>query len=205
MEEKKYYNLQGILDWLGFPHKFEDKKPYPFNRSRDEVTFSWGQILIPKTGIHEIVQNKISDIKDMPIKEIKMMYQIPFKVDNKRGTDIGVINQNISLTFRYDKTYKYGEVNKSIYEVCFFILENSTHTNDFYIITDDTLFTFFSYYIIDNQWGVGSLTVSFPCAERYFVPLNAFNPEECINCKYLDDGDKCTLKTECVNGDKFVW
>ena len=204
MEEKKYYNLKGILDFLGFKYNFEKGRQYPFSRKMKEVTFSWGQILIPKTGIREVVQNKISDIDELPIREIHMMYQIPFKVENKKGSDIGVINQDISLTFRYDKTHKYGEINKSIYEVCYYIIENARTTNDFYIITDDVLFTFFSYYIIDNQWGIGSLEVSSPCTERYFVPKNPFG-EECINCKHLDNGDKCTLETECKNGSEFAW
>lgn len=204
MEEKKYYNLKGILDFLGFEYNFERAKTYPFTKNRKDITFSWGQILIPKTGIREVVQNKISDIDELPIKEIHMMYQVPFKVETKKGSDIGVINQNISLTFRYDKTHKYGEINKSIYEVCYYILENSRVTNDFYIITDDALFTFFSFYIIDNQWGIGALEVSSPCTEKYFEPLNSFG-DECINCKHLDNGDKCTLETECKNGSEFVW
>lgn len=81
-----------------------------------------------------MVQNKISDIKEKPITEIKMMYQIPFTVDGRDGS--GVINQNISLSFRYDKTYKYGDITKSIYECCFWILEHAIKTNDFYIISE---------------------------------------------------------------------
>lgn len=203
-EEKKFYTLTGILDFLGFAREFEHKKPYPFNRNREDVTFSWGQIIIPKKGIREVVQNKISDIQELPIEEIVMLYQVPFKVDDKRGTDIGVINQNISLGFRYDKEWKYGNIHKSIYETCFYILENAKETNDFFIITDDTLFTFFSYYIIDNQWGLGSLTVSSPCAEKYFVPKNPYN-EGCINCKHMDNGGKCTLDKECKNNSEFCW
>lgn len=203
-EEKKYYTLTGILDFLGFDREFESKKTYPFNRDRGNVTFSWGQIIIPKKGIREVVQNKISDIKELPIDEIVMLYQVPFKVDDKRGTDIGVINQNISLGFRYDKEWKYGDINKSIYETCFYILENARETNDFFIITDDSLFTFFSYYIIDNQWGLGSLTVSSPCAEKYFVPKNPYT-EGCINCKHMDNGDKCTLDKECKDNSEFCW
>ena len=61
-EEKKFYTLTGILDFLGFAREFENKKPYPFNRNCEDVTFSWGQIIIPKKGIREVVQNKISDI-----------------------------------------------------------------------------------------------------------------------------------------------
>lgn len=169
MEEKKYYNLKGILDFLGFKYEFEQPHPkYPFNKGRDKITFSWGQILIPKKGILETVQNKISDIKELPIKEIVMMYQIPFIVDRGAGDfGIGTINQDISLTFRYDKEWKYGDINKSIYECCFYIIEHATVTNDFYIIADDDLFWFFSYYIIDNQWGLGRTTVITGCKEKY--------------------------------------
>ena len=161
MEEQKYYNFKDILKFLSFDWEFEktDRK-YPFNRGRDVVTFSWGQVLIPKYGIRQMVQNKVSDIKDKPISEIKMMYQIPFECEGKAG----LINKNISLSFRYDKEYKYGEVTKSIYECCFWILEHAVRTNDFYIIKEDMVQEFFSRCVIDNQWGLGSLDIcSTPC------------------------------------------
>ena len=97
MSEEKYYSFQSILKFLSFEYEFEKQnRKYPFNRGKEEVTFSWGQILIPKYGIREIVQNKVSDIKETPITELKMMYQIPFLVDG----EVGVINKNISLSFR---------------------------------------------------------------------------------------------------------
>ena len=174
MDEKKYYNLSGILKFLGFDYQFERKSDYPFNRNPENIEFSWGQILIPKKGIKEMVQNKISDINERPLKELVMMYQIPFIEKSKNDTSYhtGVINQDITLSFRYDKEYKYGDINKSIYECCFYILENAARTNDFFIISDDVLFDFFSYYIIDNQWGIGRITVSSPPQEKYKVGEN---------------------------------
>lgn len=169
MNGKKYYSLAGILKFLSFPYKFENKEEYPFNREPSNIQFSWGQILIPKKGIREMVQNKISDKTERPLKELIMTYQIPFIEKRKDGESYktGIINQDISLSFRYDKEYKYGDINKSIYECCFYILEHSIETNDFFIITDDDLFSFFSYYIIDNQWGIGRLKVSSPPQENY--------------------------------------
>ena len=163
MTEMKYYDFKDILKWLGFDYKFNQDNPkYPFNRGKDQVTFCWGQVIIPKAGIREMVQNKISDIKDKPIHEIKMMYQIPFFVDGRTG----VVNQNISLSFRYDKEWKYGDITKSIYECCFWILEHAEETNDFYIIKD-TVQEFFSYCVINNQWGLGAINIcSSPC-EKY--------------------------------------
>ncbi len=120
-ENKKYYGFNDILDFLCFNHKFDTKDDYPFNRNPNDITFQWGQILIPKTGIREVVMNKISDIKDLPIKEIVMEYQIPFILKDGKGYEFGIINQDISLSFRYDKQYKYGDINKSIYETCFYI------------------------------------------------------------------------------------
>lgn len=171
MEEAKYYNLQGILRFLNFDYKFQHEKQYPFNRDPENLEFSWGQILIPKNGIKEMVQNKISDIKEYPLKKLVMMYQIPFIDKSKNGTSYctGVINQDITLSFRYDKEYKYGDINKSIYECCFYILEHATETNDFFIMTDDILLDFFSNYIINNQWGIGRTTVSSPPQEKYKV------------------------------------
>lgn len=164
MKEEKYYNFKEILEFIGLDYEFEKaNNVYPFNRKKDEIMFSWGQILIPKYGIKEMVQNKISDNTECPISELHMMYQVPFKFDD----DVGLINKNISLTFRYDKAYKYGEVTKSIYECCFWILENAIKTNDFYIIKGDLIQQFFSYYIINNQWGLGRLTVTSPPCEKF--------------------------------------
>ena len=165
MEKQKYYNFKDILKFISFDWEFEkNDRRYPFNRGRDSVTFSWGQVLIPKYGIRQMVQNKVSDIKEKPISEIKMMYQIPFECEGKAG----LINKNISLSFRYDKEYKYGEVTKSIYECCFWILEHAVRTNDFYIIKEDMVQEFFSRYVIDNQWGLGSLDIcSTPCEKFY--------------------------------------
>lgn len=175
MSEQKYYNFQDILDFLSFDYEFEKPhRVFPFNRGGKKVVFSWGQILIPKEGIKQMVQNKISDIKEKPIEQIVMMYQIPFFIEEK----CGVINKNISLSFRYDKQYKYGDITKSIYECCFWILEHAIRTNDFYIISGDLVQEFFSYYIIDNQYGLGSLTVCSPPEEKYKAALKKMQEGE---------------------------
>lgn len=167
MDKEKYYNFQDILKFLGFDYEFDRAaKIYPFNRGKENVYFSWGQIIIPRYGIWEMVKNKISDIEEYPISEIKMIYNIPFCEKTKEAGKCGVISKNINLSFRYDKEYKYGDINKSIYEVCFWILEHSKRTNDFYIITDDMIQEFMSYYVINNQYGLGSLDVSSPCVEK---------------------------------------
>ena len=203
--EKKFYNFYDILTFLGFNFDFKDKRGYPFNRDAHDVNFSWGQILIPKAGIRETVQNKISDIEDMPLNKLTMMYQIPFTVTkDNTNSKAGIINQNITLTFRYDKTFKYGEINKSIYECCFYILEHGIETNDFFIITDEYIFPFFSYYIIDNQWGLGAKTISSNCSEKYFTPKNQYT-DDCINCGYLDSGDKCTNTNVCHHHEYFTY
>lgn len=161
MEVKEYYNFKDILKFLNFDYEFEDiegfprHREFPFNMNKDEVEFSWGQVLIPKYGIREMVQNKISDIEDKPLRELKMMYQIPFSTSK----GIGVINKNISLSFDYAHAYKYGEITKSIYECCFWILEHAVKTNDFYIIKGEYVMEFFSYCVINNQWGLGSMDI----------------------------------------------
>jgi len=165
MSEEKYYNFQDILKFLSFDWEFdkENNKKYPFNKGKENVTFSWGQILIPRYGIREVVKNKISNVAEMPISKITMMYQIPFIVDGK----VGVVNKNITLSFRYDKQFKYGDITKSIEECCFWILEHAVRTNDFYIITDDLVQMFFTECVIDNQWGLGSLEVCSPPNEKF--------------------------------------
>ena len=170
MKEEKYYNFQNIMKFLGFDYNFDksNNKGYPFSRGKDNVEFGWGQILIPKYGIRQMVQNKISNIPDKPINEIVMMYQIPFITEGSTG----IINQNISLSFEYGKEYKYGEITRSIYECCFWILENSVRTNDFYIIEREHVQEFFSYCIICNQWGLGTMKVCSSPQEKFGKELS---------------------------------
>ena len=152
MEEVKYYNFEEMIKWLNFAYFL--RKEYPFNRNDlTNIKCNWGMILIPKKGIDEVIQNKISDkeTKDQ-LKEIVMMYQLPYEYQGH----IGIINKNISLTFRYDKEFKYGDINKSIAEVCYYIEKHAKETNDFYIIYSDFVFDFMSYYVINNQWGLGA-------------------------------------------------
>ena len=157
MEKEKYYSFIDILKFIGFDYEFNKKKPdFPFWKGKENVQFSWGQIIIPKNGIREMVKNKISDVDEKPLSEITMIYSIPFRTDDDR---FGSIYQNISLTFKYDKQFKYGDINKSIYEVCFFILERANKTNDFYIISDDSVQEFMSYYVMNNQWGLGNMII----------------------------------------------
>lgn len=66
MEEKKYYNFNEILKFIGIDYEFDKKsRKYPFTRGVDNVSFSWGQIIIPKQGIRETVQSKLSDSKHL--------------------------------------------------------------------------------------------------------------------------------------------
>lgn len=170
-EKYKYQSFQDILRFIGFDYFFSDDnkhRKYPFNRGADKVVFSWGQIIIPKYGIKEMVQNKISDIEEKPIEKIAMMYQIPFTEEDTNKA--GVINQDISLQWRYDKTYKYGEISKSIYEVCYWITTHSIETNDFFLVYEDMVQECFSTCIVPNQWGLGAMEITAPCCEKFGEP-----------------------------------
>ena len=197
-ENKKYYDFNEILDFLCFNYKFDTKDGYPFNRNPNDITFQWGQILIPKTGIREVVMNKIYDIKDLPIKEIVMEYQIPFILKDGKEYEFGIINQDLSLSFRYDKQYKYGDINKSIYETCFYIYDNAMMTNDFYILSDEHIFPFMSYYVIDNQYGIGRTTVSHTPKEKYQFKSNRVYSDS-NECNDVPDTDECGDVICCEN------
>lgn len=152
-EELKYYNFEEIMKFLNFAYFL--RKEFPFNRKDlENIKCNWGMLLIPSKGIEEVIQNKISDVNDNnnQLKELVMMYQIPFEYKGK----VGIINKNINLTFRYDKEYKYGDINKSIAECCYFIEKYSKRMNNFYILYPDYLFDFMSYFVINNQWGLGA-------------------------------------------------
>lgn len=161
MEEYNFFSMEQILDFLGIKYDFENKenKKYPFDDKPSNIIFSWGYITVERKGIEEEIQNKISSKGEYisKLKEIKMLYHIPFY--NQRTKNTGTIIQNISLTFRYDKTYRYGDINKSLPEVCYAIERMGTKTNDFYVIGEDNIHFFISNYIMNNQWGLGTTLV----------------------------------------------
>lgn len=145
-KELKYYGFSGIMKFLNFAYFL--KEEFPFNqKDLENIKCNWGMLLIPRKGIEEVIQNKISGKEETPLKELVMMYQIPFEYKG----NIGIINKNISLSFRYDKQFKYGDINKSIAECCYFIEKHSKVMNDFYILYSDYLFEFMSYFVVNNQ------------------------------------------------------
>ena len=200
----KYKAENEIYSFLGFEFMFNYKKEFPFNRDPKDVIFYTGQVLIPREGIDVMVQNKISDKKEMPISEIKIMCQIPFTVNGKDGTQsCGIVNHDISLTFRYDKEFKYGNITKSIYEVCYYIMQNGIRTNNFYIIDYGAFNDFFSYYVIPNQWALGStVPLSGGLRNRFHGDKPNANDRfpkltKCLYCEYMFDADvdngKCPI------------
>ena len=150
-KEVKYYDFVEILKKLNLYHEFNNKHEYlpqVFNHKIEEFDFSWGEIIIPKKGIRETVTNVLSISKktEILLDELKFLWIIPYKLDkvspitNGKISTYGNIYQNISLTFRYDKIWKWGEITNSIEECCFFILEYAKDVGDFYVITGKTMF-----------------------------------------------------------------
>ncbi len=153
--EKKYYNFEEMIKWMNFAYFLRDK--YPFNRKDlENIKVGWGMLVIPRKGIEDTIKAQLRGDEVLPLKEIHMLFQLPFVYNN----DPGVINKNISLTFRYDKEYLHGDINKNIGECCYFIDKWATKHNDFYILDNEMLFEFMSYYVIDNQWALGKESVS---------------------------------------------
>ena len=121
-----------------------------------------GEIIIPKKGIRETVTNVLSISKktEILLDELKFLWIIPYKLDkvspitNGKISTYGNIYQNISLTFRYDKIWKWGEITNTIEECCFFILEYAKDVGDFYVITGkNNVQDFINEVIIPNQYG----------------------------------------------------
>ena len=154
--EGKYYNFEEMIRWMNFAYFLRDE--YPFNRKDlENIKVGWGMLVIPRKGIEDTIKAQLRGGNTvLPLTEIYMLFQLPFIYDNKPG----VISKNISLTFRYDKEYKYGDINKNIGECCYFIDRWATKHNDFYVLDNEMLFEFISYYVINNQWGLGSESIS---------------------------------------------
>lgn len=162
-KEVKYYGFEEILKKLNLYHDFNNKHeylPHVFNHKIEEFDFSWGEIIIPKKGIRETVMNALSKNTEKILDELKFLWIIPYKLDKispitkQEISTYGNIYHNISLTFQYDKTWKWGEITNTIEECCFFILEYAKDIGDFYIITGkDNVQDFINQVIIPNQYG----------------------------------------------------
>lgn len=85
-----------------------------------------------------------------------MLVHIPFYC--KRTKNTGTIIVNVTVGFRYDKEYKYGDVKKSLPELCYAIEKYSRKMNDFYVIEDEFNY-FMSNFVMDTQWGIGAMQV----------------------------------------------
>lgn len=160
--EQKYYNTVEILDFLGIKYNFENNegKQYPFKDKPSNIIFNYGYITIPREKIEKVIQSKISDKEYRNILDkIRMLVHIPFY--NKRTKNTGTIIVNVTVGFRYDKEYKYGDVTKSLPEVCYAIEKWGKKTNDFYIINEDYIHEFMSYFVIPTQWGIGAMEIIF--------------------------------------------
>ncbi len=182
MEEKKYYSAEQILRFLGLDYEFEKKnRDYPFNRGFENVELQWPNITIPKGNIEKALWNKVRGINNDFKSEINMLVQVPFKT--KMG-DIGVIHVDLSLEWRYDKQFKYGDITTTFEEVCLYIFDRATRSNHYYIIGSEWGLDFMSYYVIPNQWGKGRLTVSSAC----MVSLQSSAP--------IDNGNKTETATQ---------
>lgn len=153
-----------ILDFLGIRYEFEreGEKKYPFCKGIENIQFFTPYITISQKGIEQVVLNRLP-VEENPeerkneIKEIEMLIHIPYLIKNKNEVSNLVVN--VSLSFRYDKTYKYGDIRKSKAEVCYAIMKYARKTNDFYVIDSMNFNDFMSYYVMNNQWGIGAMLI----------------------------------------------
>lgn len=159
---EEWKNTAKILDFLGIKYEFEREgdKDYPFWKGLENIQFFTPYITIPQKGIEQVVLNKLSDEENIEerkkeIKEIEMLVHIPYLIKNENQASNLIVN--LSLGFRYDKEWKYGDINKNKAEVCYAIMKYAKKTNDFYIIDSENFNNFMSYYVMNNQWGIGAM------------------------------------------------
>ena len=207
MEEYNFFNMEQILGFLGIKHDFENKenKEYPFYDKPSDIIFSWGYITVERKGIEKEIQNKISSNGEYvsELKEIRMLYHIPFY--NKRTKNTGTIIQNISLTYRYDKTYKYGDINKSLPEVCYAIERMGNKTNDFYVIGEDNIHFFISNYIMNNQWGIGTTLVESSPKVQLNDNFKEIRENDELNIKLDNKETEIQILTDDIKADEVEY
>ena len=76
-EEIKYYNFENTIKWLNFAYFLRNE--FPFNRKDlENIKTGWGMLIIPRKGILETIEAKLGNKEEMPLKEIVMLFQLPF-------------------------------------------------------------------------------------------------------------------------------
>lgn len=159
-KEPIYRTEKKMFEALGLKRQFESKhfNNYPFNFNIEDFEFQWASVLIPRGDIEKILWRKTRDENYNDLNtDIKMVAQIPFLRGNAH---FGIINVNLSLSFRYDKQFKYGDVTKTLAETCLFILKNSKKSNDFFMLESDVASEFLNYYVLNSQYGLGAITAT---------------------------------------------
>ena len=124
---------------------------------------------------------------------------------NKRTKNTGTIIQNISLTFRYDKTYKYGDINKSLPEVCYAIERMGNKTNDFYVIGEDNIHFFISNYIMNNQWGIGTTLVESSPKVQLNDNFKEIRENDELNIKLDNKETEIQILTDDIKADEVEY
>lgn len=162
----KFYSQNEILEFLGIIDDFKNaekyNKPYPYKDNLEDLVFNYFYITIPKQGIHQAVQDKISqkynnEIAVSALNEINMLVHIPFYCERTKNTGCFIVN--LTIRFRYDKTYKYGDITKSLPEVCYAIERHAKELNDFYILNEYYATEFMSNFVMHNQWAIGATEI----------------------------------------------
>jgi len=160
MKEEMYRSSEKLIEELGIVRRFESDslKEYPFNWNINLFEFQWASVMIPRGDIERIVWRACRGENFEGLNtDLKMLVQVPFL---KEKDSFGIIHTNVSLTFRYDKQYKYGDVTKTLAETCFHIIQNSKKTNDYYILEADLASGFLNYYVLNSQHGLGAITAT---------------------------------------------
>ena len=142
MSKNEYYNINDIFNILGITREFEHKCPeFPFNYGADKVKFGWGNIIIPKNGIRKTILNKLKDeSSDLDLKEINMMYSIPFIVSDYghiKGSVlvlITVINGNMVILKSRSTKYVFIFMNMELRQMIFISYKMTMYRNSYHIM-----------------------------------------------------------------------
>ena len=156
LREPEFTRHSEIYKFLGMYLDIEyDNVPYSKETiEKEEVLVQWPSIIIPREGIEKMIQDKISDKPLDSFKELKMLVEIPYMI---KGSDrFGIWHKNVSIEWRGDKCWKYGDITKSRPEFAYYIESHALKTNDYYILSGTNSLDFIRDYIMKNQWGLGS-------------------------------------------------
>ena len=173
--------MKEILEWSGLDYEIDNNLKW----DRKELEISWPLVIVqnPRWLFDRVVQNRINkgEIKydssryseedncyrigeyyiEYEMHGDKKRQKVPDKLElliqfhYKYKDRVGVFSVPTTIEWRYDKTYKYGDITKDKVQFMYEFLNKGKRMNGWLYIDSDESITFIREFVMKNQYGRG--------------------------------------------------